>query len=372
MSESIVSEQRSRRAPKPGYDVWLRALTTAPHRYDFYQVLRHIETANPQLPRLGEALRPSDEPLRLTQPAELTFASAPLHSVQFETDGTPRLRQRIFGLLGPNGPLPIHITELARDRENQHADHGLQRFLDTLTHRFALLFYRAWAQAQPVLSLDRPGDNPFARRLGALFGVGAEPGLGRDAVGDHAKLFFAGRLARQVRDADGLLAWCKAEFDAHVEVEQWCGHWMSLGRDDRTRLSRGQGQALGGGAVLGSSVWDVQHKFRIVIGPLRLARYLDFLPGGTELARLQAIVRQWVGLEFAWDLKLILARAEVPSMRLGKAGGDRAGMLGRSGWLGRYMKPNDAEDLVIDVESAMRRWRPRHKPQPMTPMPAMA
>ena len=111
------------------------------------------------------------------------------------------------------------------------------------------------------------------------------------------------------------------------------------------RIGRGQGQALGGGAVLGSSVWDVQHKFRIVIGPLRLARYLDFLPGGGELARLQAIVRQWVGLEFAWDLKLILARADVPSMRLGQAGGNRAGMLGRSGWLGRYRSPRDADDL---------------------------
>ena len=359
MNDSTLDPSAGSRASKAGYDGWLSALAAAPQRYDFYQVLRHIESSNPQLPRLGEALRPADEPLRLTQPAELTFAPTPLHSVQFEANGTPRLRQRIFGLLGPNGPLPIHISELARDRESQHADHALQRFLDSLTHRFALLFYRAWAQAQPALGLDRPGDNPYARRIGSLFGIGAEPGLERDAVGDHAKLFFAGRLARQARDADGLLAWCKAEFDAPVRIEQWCGHWMPLGRDDRTRIGRGQGQALGGGAVLGESVWDVQHKFRVVIGPLRLARYLDFLPGGSELGRLQAIVRQWVGLEFAWDLKLILARVDVPSMRLGKAGGGRAGMLGRSGWLGRYAKPHDAEDLVVDVESAMRRRRRR-------------
>ena len=116
----------------------------------------------------------------------------------------------------------------------------------------------------------------------------------------------------------------------------------------------------------------MQQKFRIVIGPLRLARYLDFLPGGTELARLQAIVRQWVGIEFAWDLKLILARADVPSMRLGKAGGKRIGMLGRSGWLGRYTKPDDAKDLVIDVEAAMRRRRAQTQRHPMTAAPATA
>jgi type VI secretion system protein ImpH len=340
---------------RPGFDVWLKALTDAPHRYDFYQVMRHIDAAHPTLPRLGEALRPADEPLRLTQPAELTFAPAAIHSVQRDISGAPRLRQRIFGLLGPNGPMPIHITELARDRINQRADAGLQRFLDTFTHRFGLLFYRAWAQAQPVLGLDRPGNDPFARRLGALFGIGSEATMGRDALGDHPKLHFTGRLGRQVRDADGLLSWCRAEFGVPVQVEQWCGHWMPLGRDDCTRLRRGQNHALGRGAVLGQTVWDVQHKFRIVIGPLRLARYLDFLPGGRDLARLQALVRQWVGLEFAWDLQLILARADVPRLQLG--GGRPTGLLGRSGWLGRYKKPHDAVDLIIDVETTMRRRR---------------
>jgi type VI secretion system protein ImpH len=350
------ADARDRASARPGFDVWLDALTAAPHRYDFYQVLRHIEAAHPSLPRLGEALRPADEPVRLTQPAELTFAPASIHGVQRESDGTPRVRQRIFGLLGPNGPLPLHLTELARDRANQHADAGLQRFLDTLSHRFGLLFYRAWAQAQPVLGLDRPGKDPFALRLGALFGVGNETATARDALGDPAKLHFTGRLARQVRDADGLLAWCRAEFGVPVRVDQWCGHWMPLGRDERTRLKRGQNHALGHGAVLGQTVWDVQHKFRIVIGPLRLARYLDFLPGGRDLSRLQAMVRQWVGLEFAWDLQLILARQDVPRLRLG--GGGLQGRLGRSGWLGRYARPHDAVDLVIDVEATLQRRRP--------------
>ena len=348
MDEATLFEPSRRPAPKAGYHAWLGAVAAAPHGYDFYQVLRHIETSNPQLPRLGEALRPADEPLRLTQPAELTFAATPLHSVQYTASGTPRLRQRIFGLLGPNGPLPIHISELARDRENQHADHALQRFLDSLTHRFALLFYRAWAQAQPALGLDRPGDNPYARRIGSLFGIGADPGLGRDAVGDHAKLFFAGRLARQVRDADGLLAWCRSEFDVPVAIEQWCGHWMTLAKDERSRLGRRGGAQLGRTTVLGGSVWDVQHKFRIAIGPLRLEQYRRFLPGGADLARLQALVRSWVGIEFEWDVKLILLRDEVPRVRLGS----RHTALGQASWLGRRRRAGNADDLCIDVERA--------------------
>ena len=352
-------------ARHPHYVAWLQRLGEQPYRYDFYQTLRRIESAHPHLPRLGEAVRPSDEPVRLSQPAELTFAPAALHALIPRAAGAPRLSQRIFGLVGPNGPLPLHLTELARERIHHHGDPGLQRFLDMLGHRFTLLFYRAWAQAQPTLSLDRPDDRQFSRRLGALSGLGNDTLLSRDAAGDASKLHFTGRLSRQTRDADGLLSWCRSEFDAPVRIEQWCGHWMPLARGERTRVQSlgrlGIGQQVGRGAVLGSAVWDVQSKFRIVIGPLREARYHAFLPGGTDLARLQAMVRQWVGLEFEWDLKLILARPDVPRLHLG-----RTGELGRSSWLGRYRKNADADDLVINVErtlhKASRTSRPRTPP----------
>ena len=350
---SQATEAGAAPGPSAAYGAWLQRVSTEPWRFDFYQTLRHIESANPQWPRLGEALRPSDEPIRVVQPAELTFAPAPIYGLTLHGDGPPRLSQRIFGLLGPNGPMPLHMTELARERTQHHGDPGLQRFMDLLNHRFTLLFYRAWAQAQPSLSLDRPGDQYFARRLGALSGLANETQRQRDAAGDAAKLHFTGRLARQTRDADGLLNWCRSEFDAPVRIEQWQGHWMPLARDERTRIrSRGnpeRGQQLGRGAVLGNTVWDVQHKFRIVVGPLREARYHAFLPGGKDLARLQAMVRQWVGLEFEWDLKLILARPDVPRLSVG-----RSGELGRSCWLGRYKKPGDADDLVIDVERTLK------------------
>jgi type VI secretion system protein ImpH len=339
---------------QPDFERWLRGVAAAPHRFDFYQTLRHIESANPHLPRLGEAVRPADEPIRVAQAAELTFAPSPLHALIFPETGVPRLLQRIFGLIGPNGPLPMHMTELARERALQHADPALQRLLDTFTHRFALLFYRAWAQAQPVLSLDRAADTQFARRLGSLFGLGSESALGRDAVGDEAKLHFTGRLARQTRDADGLLAWCRSEFGAPVAIEQWSGHWMRLSIDERTRLRLRDSQPLGQGAVLGTSAWDVQHKFRIVIGPLPMEGYLAFLPGGRDLDRLQAMVRQWVGLEFAWDLKLILARPEVPRLKLGVAASGTPARLGNTTWLGHYTRIADAADLVIDVEATQK------------------
>lgn len=361
------SPTAAREADKPGaaYQAWLQGVARTPWRFDFYQTLRHIEAANPALPRLGEATRPSDEPVRVTQPAELSFAPAPIHSLTLERH-IPRLGQRIFGLTGPHGPLPLHLTELTRERLRNHGDQTLQSFLDMLGNRFALQFYRAWAQAQPVLSLDRPNDDRFGRRLGALFGIGSEALQQRDRAGDAAKLHFTGRLARHVRDADGLLNWCRSEFDVPVQIQQWRGHWMPLGRDECTRLrTRGKdvAQALGRGAVLGNAVWDVQHKFRIIVGPMDEARYHAFLPGGTDLARLQAMVRQWTGLEFSWDLQLILHARDVPQLRLG-----RGGELGRSSWLGPRRRGGDADDLVIDVEKTLTRER-RRRPQAAVPLP---
>jgi type VI secretion system protein ImpH len=325
------------------YEAWLDALARAPWRFDFYQALRRIASAHPQLPLPGEALRPVDEPVRLAQPAELDFAPATLHGLQRPAGMPPRLLQRAFGLLGPNGALPLHLTEYVRERAQHHGDATPQRFLDMLTHRFALLFYRAWAEAQPVVSLDRTANKACFNRIGALVGIGLPTLQDRDALPDASKLYFAGRLARQTRDAEGLLAWCRLEFDVPVRIEPWCGHWMPLARSERSRLGRRGGALLGRSAVLGRSVWDVQHKFRITMGPLRLDQYRRFLPGGADLARLRALVRHWVGLELAWDLKLVLARDQVPRCVLG---GARSG-LGHTSWLGHYRRPRDADDLRI-------------------------
>jgi type VI secretion system protein ImpH len=258
----------------------------------------------------------------------------------------------VFGFLGPNGPLPIHLTEYVRERILHHGDATLARFLDTLLHRFGLFFYRAWARAQPVVGLDRPRDSAIGRYLGALFGVVEKSTCNRDALGDFPKLYFAGRLARSVRDADGLEAWLSLQFGVPVRVEQFSGHWMALGDAERSRLTRHGQAALGRGAVLGRSVWDVQHKFRIVIGPLRWQRFTALLPGDAPLDQLQALVRQYVGFEFNWDLRLILQREDVPSWRLGSE--RNVGKLGRTAWLNgsrSYRRLRDADDLIMNVES---------------------
>src|SRR3954468_7658263 len=136
------------------------ALAATPYRYDFYQTLRRIECLYAERPRWGRAMRPAEEPVRLGQDPDLAFAPAPLASFKPGEQGRPaRLQVRLLGLLGPNGPLPLHITEYARERLLHANDPTLSRFLDVFHHRLMTLFYRAWAQAQPHVSRDRPADD---------------------------------------------------------------------------------------------------------------------------------------------------------------------------------------------------------------------
>lgn len=376
--DAVADPPAEAAGPDAGAAIDRRALAAAlhqrlaarPDRFDLFEAMRLLENAHRDKPRLGDGLRPVDEPVRFAQEPSLVFAPSPLAA--FETvEGAPaRLVQRVFGFLGPNGALPTHLTEYARERELYSRDPTFLRFLDTLLHRFGLFFYRAWARAQPVVGLDRPRDAPVVRHVGALIGLG-EPGLRhRDALGDMPKLFYAGRLGRQVRDADGLQSWLSLQFQVPVRVLDFQGGWLQLEAAERTRLRRDPLGRLGRGAVLGRSVWDVQHKFRVVMGPLGWSRFAELLPGGRPLESLRALVRQFLGFEFAWDLRLVLKRDDVPVWSLGGRRDARTGCLGRTAWL-RTTRPRagsagDADDLIMNVESV------RPPPAAATPPAAAA
>lgn len=340
--------------------IFYRALEARPYDFDMFQTLRRIECLNDDKPRLGRASRPADEPVRLGQDVSMSFAPAPIARFhQGEGDKAPRLDQRIVGVFGPNGPLPIHLTDYVRERILQVGDRTIARFADLFHHRLIELFYRAWAAAQPTVNLDRPGEDRFAVYIGSLIGIGSPHTQNRDQCGDFVKLFFSGPLVRSVRNSDGLQALLAGYFRLAVKLEQFVGHWMRLPEGDRTRLGSGTaGAQLGVGAVLGARVWDRQHKFRVRFGPLSLTQYEAFLPGGKALPRLVALVRQYLCFELEWDAQLVLKRSQVPRTRLGQYG-----RLGWTTWLGRIRERRDPDDLTLDAEGvlAQHERRLRHR-----------
>jgi type VI secretion system protein ImpH len=299
------------------------AVEADPTAFDFFALLRRVDALRREHPRTGESQRPRQDALRLAQAAELDFAPAALHKFEWRAGGAPRLSVRFFGLLGPQGPMPLHFTEVVRDRLLHHADPTLAHFLDVFHHRLLSLFYRAWAQAQPVVHLDRAAEDRFRVWLAACSGAPLQPG----ALPADAMAFQAGWLTSRSRHPEMLVKVVKQFFGVTARVEEHVGHWLALDRGEQTRLGFARNTleratitraALGRSANVGTRVWDRQYRFRLHLGPLSHEQYVTFLPGGEAFRRLLHWVRLLAGREMPWDLELALRNEERPLPRLGK------------------------------------------------------
>jgi type VI secretion system protein ImpH len=347
--------ERAEATPRERAEALARLLdlvSRAPHAFGLYQFLRRVQHLASERARLGEAERPSAEPIRLGQEASLAFA--PTEIARLEPglgNRPPRLLVNSFGMLGPNGPLPLHLTEYARERLRRD-DPAMTRFFDVFHNRMLLLFFRAWAEGQPTVSRDRPADDRFAGYVRALEGLGLASLRGRDELPDGVKLFFAGRFASGTRNAEGLAAVVGAFFGVPAKVRSFMRDWLDLPASNRWRLGKpGAFGRLGTSTPLGARAASRQQKFRVVLGPLDRAQYQRLLPGGASLDKLTALVRGYAGDEQRWDVQLVAKEELDEPWRIG------AGRLGWTAWLGRSRKTRPTsrrDDLVIDPLAIQR------------------
>ncbi|SFM81250.1 type VI secretion system baseplate subunit TssG [Variovorax sp. OV329] len=333
---------------------YLHERADSPWAFDYFALMRRLEAMAQPAPRWGHALLPGAEPLRIGQEPSLSFAPASLARFEAaDAHGPARIRQPFFGYLGPNGPLPIHLSDYIRERSINHGDPTWLAFLDTFSHRFSLYFYRAWAQAQPTVGLDRPLDDGFRRRIGALVGMATPARQQRDEIPDDARLYFSGWLSRSVRNGEGVEKVLTRYFGVPFLLEPWVGHWMKLPDAELSRLGRGSAsRMLGGGAMLGRRAWDRQHRVRLHAGPLTMAQYQAFLPIGAARPELSRWMQQLLGDELHWDAQLILEKQDVPPTRLGghRGNGPRLGWVS---WLGTRPRQRDAADVRIDGDAPL-------------------
>jgi type VI secretion system protein ImpH len=315
---------------------------------DFFQAVRRLECLCGDKPRVGFARRAADEPIQFGQEPSLGFAPATLQRFERSVkSGKPRLMVNFLGLLGPQGPMPLHVTDYVHDRELNHGDSTLARFLDIFNHRMISLFYRAWAVNRQTVSHDRPDEDRFAAYVGSLIGIGHGALQKRDHVPDVAKLHFAGHLSSQTASAEGLRRILERFFGIRTVIEEFVGQWIDLPEAYRCKLGRSPDTGtLGVNAMVGSRVYDCRQKFRILLGPMALKDYERMLPGGESFKVLRDWVRNYVGDELRYEIQLILRAEEVPPIRLGESG-----RLGWTTWLTDGSFANDVSDLKIDSDN---------------------
>ena len=334
---------------RPAAEPLIRRLTESPHSFDFFQAVRRLECAFGAQSRIGDSKRLADDPVRFAQEPSMAFAPSTLASCRLDPESEiPTLAVRFFGLLGPNGPMPLYLTEYVHSRGKSFHDPTMAKFFDVFHHRLISLFYRAWASSRQTVSRDRPDEDRFAAYVGSLIGIGMDSFRGRDSVSDDAKLYYSGRLSCQTRNAEGICAILSDYFAVPVRIDQFVGDWIRLPEEDHCRLGRSaESAALGQTTIIGSRFLDCQQKFRIVLGPLIWEDFQRFLPVGGSCRPLCDWVHNYTGDRLAWDVQLILRADEVPGTELGLQG-----RLGWTTWMASEPFEHDSHDLILRLGAA--------------------
>ena len=319
-----------------------------PYHFNLFDLLRYVEAIHVDAPRLGESVKVSDDPIFIRQQPSMAFAPATISRFVPGYKKQDQVFNWPYGIFGPNGPLPLHLTEYAFERELHHGDDTLSRFADIFHHRMISLLYRAWANTQPTIGMDRPEANKFDQYVAAIAGTYVD----EDRLGDKAiypKAYRAGLFSQQARSADGLETLLSDYFQMPFYVSQYSGGWLSLSSKDRFRLGTySYANSLGENSCLGSKVYDCQHKFTLSTGVLTLAQFERLLPSTESYKTLYDLVTEYIGITFEWDLILRLKATETPQWSLGQEG-----RLGWTNWLGKTKNTQDVVEVQLQSRSVV-------------------
>jgi type VI secretion system protein ImpH len=354
---------------------YLDELTREPWRFDFLDMMRRIERSlgerlpgdsvfSEPRPRIGDSASRRDEVVRLQAAAfeteaPVSFGQEPwmafpgstvreiAHrwnrprglSVEATARETPPDRLHVvsafLGLLGPQGPLPYHLTEEAFGFV-QDGDTAFVHFLDLFNNRFIQLFFRAWADARPIVQADRPEHDRFGAYVGSTIGVGSHaydslrlpcgdvpaPSILPEGIG-----LFAGLLGPQVKSASRLRQAIRGLLQVETEIEEFVGSWLRFDVEERSFLGR-RNSALGSDLLIGAASFSVQDKIRIRLFVADMTQYCRFLPIGADCDRLVDLLYFYVGDELDWDVELAVPARCVEPARLGGSA-----RLGWTSWM---------------------------------------
>jgi type VI secretion system protein ImpH len=325
----------------------------APESMGFFELLRRLERDGA---RFGRAGGPSREPARLGQRARLTFGTRDVAG--FHPGKPSKVDVEVLGLLGPEGAMPLHITRWVMGRMSDRwftdgsdaaSDTTFLDFCNLLQHRMMALYWRAWGDARPEVQIEHEAAARVRALVEALAGI-ALPGT-KPKVPDaqtRLKLRHATALGRQVYSVERLTAYLGDVLEAPVTLVEFLGTWTQIPPRLQSRLGRQHAQ-LGRSAVVGSRSFQRQTLVELRVGPLSLARFSEFLADAALTARLRHAIRHAMGREMEFNLRLVLAKDDIPDARLGQC------QLGRTTWLSPK-RQRDADDLrlyhVAQVEAA--------------------
>ena len=323
-----------------------------PYRFEFFQAVRLLEKIYPERKAVGREAETISEIVRFRSRISLNFPASEIHEFKESLDDfTDEQRLEMFvnfmGLIGVSGVLPTHYTELAMDRI-RYGDTAMWAFMDMFTHRAVSLFFRAWEKYRFPIGYER-GKDDFTSYLFDFSGLGTKGLRGRMGLEDESLLPYSGLISQKPHSASALSQILSDYFSVKAKIEQFFGQWLDLEQESVTQLGTGN-SSLGTNVIIGSRVWEQQSKFRIILGALTFDEFQAFLPNGTAHKAMKSIVRFIVGVEFDFDVQLILQAKQVPGTIL-TTRAMRRPMLGWTSFLRTKPFKKDDDQVILQINN---------------------
>jgi len=292
-----------------------------PWRFQFFQLLRILESRHPQSVPLGDGSRASDEQIRLRPSTSLAYPTTEVVDMREQTlpDGGLRLlvTTNADGLYGVGTPLPLsYAREILRDDEDQPQ---IRAFLDLFHHRLLSLWYRAWKRHRHEQSFRPEPLDVLSRVLLDFVGVPAEATAADLGTEPIRLLRYLGLLTLRTRPAYGLAVLLSEELQMPVTVEQLPTRWVSVSPEQWSRLSGSPAQRgrLGHDLALGTRRRDCSGELRLHIGPVSYVTLLSLRQGGALHARLIALARFYLRQPLDLSLYIRVSAQEIPRTQFG-------------------------------------------------------
>jgi type VI secretion system protein ImpH len=319
-----------------------------PTRWGAFALLRGVDAATPNGPRIGEALDPAREVLDLAHQPSQDFPRTTLAAF-VASERRPTARSQHLGLTGPMGPLPTHLTEIAIFERRKRGPTPFADFLDLISARALQRFFRAWAEADRCAQADRPADDRFAGYIGAVSGAAdlsfidpgsrPKPDKTGDAFDGWRRLPYAGHLAG-LRSASAIGDLLAHLLERPVKVVETVGRWREIPADARTAIGRAHA-GLGRGATLGGRFYAVEFDVAFEIGVGSMAGLADLLPGGHANRLLGEAARTALPKQLDWRARVTIPEDAIEPARLGRT------RLGWTSWIAPRGTARIRRDLAL-------------------------
>lgn len=315
---------------------------------EIFGLLQDLERAAPGKPPIGKSLRASDDVVRFGHAPHLEFApvSAELDAKP-AAPGTPEfLRVYFMGLLGPMGPMPLQLSELAIFERRYAKERPYGAFLDVLANRMIQLFYRAWADAEPTAAATGRSNADLFRHYVSVLGAAADAGPHEEV--DRIQLALLGHAGHTAgrRSPAAITDAATAILGVEAELDEFVGVWRALDPGDATRLG-GAGFALGRGASAGMAIYTVQDACMVRLKFPDLQAFERHLPGTPGFTLVSRVLGALVPGHLEWRIEYELPRDQTPTATLGSGA-----RLGWTGWMGAQGEGPPRRDLRLVPQGA--------------------